>query len=162
METIIGYFRDLGVLVPMYAQMAQDATPVQCVRMKDVFTGEQMRFLGETYHAEQKQCYRNAFNLVSLIAHPFSKIIGFNPDSVRYVDGFVYEPGLIPIEHAFVRIGDQYVDPTFERVLKRDVTQCKYVSLVELNLAELCDMLEHRGYHGPIYPDWYNMRLHAK
>lgn len=135
----------------MYQQMAVDASPVECVPMADVFNPEQLLFLKESFHAEKKQCYKNCTYMVGLISHPFGKVLGFNADEIRYVDGYVYEPGLIPIEHAFIKIGNRYVDPTFERVLKRDVRECQYVSLCELKYIELWPILEHRGFYGPLY-----------
>jgi hypothetical protein len=69
-----------------------------------------------------------------------------------------YEPGLLPIEHAFVKIGDKYIDPTFERALHIDVTKCEYVTLVELEWLELAEIQEKTGYYGGIYNFLWSQR----
>ena len=69
-----------------FVKMAEDARPVQCVRMRDVFTPEQMRFLRIHYHARMKECYKNATDLV-LLCKLESSIF---PEPVKYVEGFAY------------------------------------------------------------------------
>ena len=51
-----------------FDQQANDARPVQCVRMRDAFTPEQLELLKRwRYRTQQKMCYRNAAELVRLI-----------------------------------------------------------------------------------------------
>lgn len=54
---------------------------------------------------EVKGCYRNAHLLTLLF-----------PDRVRYVEGKTHT--VIPIDHAFNRVGDKYIDITFEFALE--------------------------------------------
>lgn len=145
-----------------FEQRARDARPVQCVPMRDVFTPEQLQFLFKNtgYKTQQKMCYRNAAQLVEcaewMAAH-------FDPgvSEIKYVEGLTYEPGLLPIEHAFVKIGDKYIDPTFERALHLDVTKCEYVALVELEWSELAAIQEKTGYYGEIYNYLFKQRMDA-
>ena len=77
-----------------FKQQADDARPVQCVRMRDAFTDDQLAFIREQYRTQQKMCYKNAAELVRLISHPFAFLF---PEPVRYVEGFAYAYGLLPI-----------------------------------------------------------------
>lgn len=139
-----------------FEQRARDARPVRCVRMRDVFNDKQMAFYGKL-RMVKKQCYRNASNLVEL-----GPIQAFGPlPRFKYVEGLTYEPGLLPIEHAFVKIGDKYIDPTFERALHINVTKCEYVSLVELEWPELAAIQEKTGYYGEIYNYLFKQRMDA-
>ena len=148
---------DVGGLQKAYfEQRARDARPVRCVRMRDVFNAEQMAFYGKL-RMIKKQCYRNASNLVEL-----GPIQAFGPlPRFKYVEGLTYEPGLLPIEHAFVKIGDKYIDQTFERALHIDVTKCEYVALVELEWPELAAIQEKTGYYGEIYNYLFKQRMDA-
>lgn len=163
METnrIIDFWKSLAEL-GIYQQMATDGTPVQCVSMNEVFTGKQMKFLQRAFHPEPKQCFQNCACLVQLLSHPFGKMLGFEADAIKYVDGFAYEPGMIPIEHAFVKVGNLYCDPTFETVLNIDVSKCEYVSLLELKWRDLRRILEKRGFYGPLYGETQNKRIQGK
>lgn len=113
-----------------YQQKVADARVVECVRMREVFSREEMRFLREFYNPKQKQCYRNASTLVKLMSHPLAKNMFKKP--VKYVEGYTNAAGLLPIEHAFVKYGEKHIDPTFEWALKLDVRKEMYVSLIEL------------------------------
>ena len=140
-----------------FVQRAKDARPVECVRMCDVFTPEQMDFLRQNYHTKQKQCYKNASILVSLLSHPWGRYLNWEP--VKYVEGFSYACGLLPIEHAFVKIGDKYIDPTFERALHRDVRNEMYVSCIELEPGEMDRLQAETGYYGELYQYSYIKRF---
>ena len=132
-----------------YVQRAKDARAVECVRMCDVFTSEQMDFLRMNYHTKQKQCYKNAADLVTFISHPFGSFLFKEP--AKYVEGFAYSCGLLPIEHAFVKIGNKYIDPTFERALKLDPRKEMYVSCIELEWQEMVQLQAETGYYGDLY-----------
>lgn len=127
-----------------YVQRAKDAKPVECVPMRDVFTRGQMLFLREHYKARKKMCYNNASILVSLIASRFC-------GKIRYVEGFAYAAGILPIEHAFVKVGDKYIDPTFELALHKDVRTETYVSCIELDLHTMSKYLIETGTYGSLY-----------
>lgn len=138
-----------------YIQRAKDARPVQCVRMRDVFTSEQMAFIRGNYKTQQRMCYKNASTLVGLLAHPWAFLFD---EPVKYVEGFAYSCGLLPIEHAFVKVGDRYIDPTFERALKKDVRKEEYVSCIELDYDTMRKYQSETGYYGELYLYDYLLR----
>lgn len=129
-----------------YNQIAKDARPVHCVRMRDVFTLEQLEYLRGRYATRQKACYKNAAELVRIIT---SCDLFLEP--VRYVEGYVYSCGLLPIEHAFVKVGEHYIDPTFERALKQDVRKEVYAVCLELDPFTMAQYLLETGYYGGLY-----------
>lgn len=133
-----------------FEQQANDARVVHCVRMRDAFTPEQMAYIRECYRTQQKMCYRNAAELVRIIAGRGGEIRLF-PEPVRYVEGYAYAYGLLPIEHAFVKIGDKYIDPTFERALHRDVRKEMYASCIELDPLTMANYQLETGYFGELY-----------
>lgn len=132
-----------------YEQRAADARPVECVRMKDVFTPGQIHFLtiGRGYKTQRKMCYKNAADLVLLISLNPIKF----PLPVKYVEGFAYGCGILQIEHAFVKIGNHYIDPTFEMALHRDVRKEMYASLIELDPETMAKYQLETGYYGDLY-----------
>lgn len=135
-----------------FAQQAKDARPVQCVRMRDVFTPDQLRFLFQTmgYKTHKKMCYKNAAELVQrieLMAHVYDPDVPVS----QYVEGFAYCYGLLPIEHAFVKVGDKYIDPTFERALHRDVRKEIYASCIELDPETMARYQLEIGFYGELY-----------
>lgn len=140
-----------------YQQRAADAKPVECMRMCDVFTPDQLDFLRDVYQPKHKQCYKNAAILVSLISHPLGGFLF--PQPVKYVEGFAYPCGILPIEHAFVKYGDRYIDPTFERALHRDVRKEFYVSCIELLVEEMNQLQAETGYFGELYQYTYLKRF---
>lgn len=134
-----------------YEQRAADARPVECVPMRDVFTPEQLRFLFKDagYKTQQKMCYKNAADLVNVIANPIGGL--FFPEPIWYVEGYAYCCDLLPIEHAFVKIGDKYIDPTFERALHRDVRKEMYASCIELDPETMSRYQLETGFYGDLY-----------
>lgn len=130
-----------------FEQQANDARPVQCVRMRDAFTPEQLELLKRwRYRTQQKMCYRNAAELVRLIEMD-CRFTG----PIRYVEGFAYAYGLLPIEHAFVKVGNLYVDPTFERALHRDVRKELYAACIELDPLTMAQYQLETGFYGELY-----------
>ena len=133
-----------------FDQQANDARPVKCVRMRDAFTPEQLRLIRNLgYKTQQKMCYRNAAELVRLIAGLGAFTLTKQP--VKYVEGYAYCYGVFPIEHAFVKVGDLYVDPTFERALHRDVRKEMYASCIELDFVIMANYQLETGYYGELY-----------
>lgn len=130
-----------------YEQRAADARPVECVRMRDVFDEHQMLFLRVNYKAQRKMCYKNAAELVALMGQHTWMF----PEPAVYVEGFAYAYELLPIEHAFVKIGDKYIDPTFERALHRDVRKEMYATLIELDAWKMAKYQSETGFYGELY-----------
>lgn len=130
-----------------FEQQANDARPVQCVRMRDAFSNGELYIIFDQLHyrTQQKMCYKNAAELVRIIRN-----IGTVPP-VKYVEGFAYAYGLLTIEHAFVKVGDLYVDPTFERALHRDVRKEIYASCFELDPETMARYQMETGFYGDLY-----------
>ena len=141
-------------------QRAKDAHPVECVRMRDVFTPDQLRFLSQNtgFKARQKECYRNATTLIDDVEWMAAHYDPAVPE-LKYVEGFVYSLGLLPIEHAFVKVGDKYIDPTFERAMHLDVRKEIYVSCIELDVKTMRKYLVETGYYGELYLYDYFLRF---
>ena len=53
--------------------------------------------------------------------------------------------------NAFVKVGDKYIDPTFERALKLDPRKEIYVSCIELEYEEMARLQAETGYYGELY-----------
>ena len=132
-----------------YEQRAADARPVECVPMRDVFTRAEYDFIRGVYHTHKKQCYKNAATLVTLISHPLCGLL-FHRE-IKYVEGFAFSCGLLPIEHAFVKVGDKYIDPTFEMALHCDVRKEMYASLIELDPLTMIRYQDETGFYGDLY-----------
>lgn len=94
-------------------------------------------------------CYRNAAELVRLVAGLGAFTLTTAP--VRYVEGYAYCYELLPIEHAFVKIGDKYIDPTFELALHLDVRKEIYVSCIELDFETMAKYQIETGFYGELY-----------
>lgn len=135
-----------------YEQRAADARPVECVPMRDVFTPEQLQFLFKNtgYKTQQKMCYKNAAELVERVEWMAAHFDSGVPE-IKYVEGYAYSYGLLPIEHAFVKIGDKYIDPTFERALHRDVRKEMYASCIELDTETMARYQLETGFYGELY-----------
>jgi len=135
-----------------YEQIAADARIVQCVPMRDVFTPEQLQFLFHTmgYKAQQKKCYVNASELIEQIEWMGRHFDPSVPE-VKYVEGYAYFQAFLPIEHAFVKVGDKYIDPTFEKALHINVTNELYVSCIELGFDTMAKYQSETGFYGELY-----------
>lgn len=85
-----------------------------------------------------KECYKNAHLLTLLF-----------PDRVQYVEGKTNV--FIPIDHAFNRVGNKYIDITFEFALGLDPTQYEYVAFGEYPAGVIEEIANKTGYYGDIY-----------
>ena len=132
-----------------YEQRVADARPVECVPMRDVFTRAEYDFIRGIYHTHKKQCYKNASVLVTLISHPLCGL--GHKRTIKYVEGFAFSCGLLPIEHAFVKVDDKYIDPTFEMALHCDVRKEMYASLIELDPLTMIRYQDETGFYGDLY-----------
>ena len=129
-----------------YEKRLKDARPVQCVPMAQALNAAQLALLHHVgYRTRKKECFKNAAMLVDY-AH------FYDMGDVRYVEGLALDPALpVSIEHAWVRVGDLYIDPTAERRLKADVTKWEYVALIEKDWAGLMEVLAKTEYYGDVY-----------
>lgn len=88
-----------------FADTIAVAKRVDIVRAADVFNDYELEIIRDILKPQPQQCYRNAHLLCQLF-----------PERVRYCEGKTF--AFIPIEHAFNRVGDKYVDITFEFALQ--------------------------------------------
>lgn len=86
-----------------FKKIAEVARPVKMHRAADVLDDFQMEYLLHVIKPEKKQCYKNAL----LLAQAFPEI--------KYCEGKVAAP--VVIDHAFNKVGDKYIDITFEFAL---------------------------------------------
>lgn len=123
------------------------AKVVEVVRLSDVFNDREIEQIRRIVRPEIKGCYRNSHLLTLLF-----------PDRVRYVEGQTYT-GFFCIDHAFNRVGDKYVDITFELALNDDPTGYEYVTFAEYPAATIAEVCDRTGYYGEVYRTLYVERL---
>lgn len=68
---------------------------------------------------------------------------------MQYVEGKTN--AFIPIDHAFNKVGEKYVDITFEFALNENPTQWEYVAFGEYTADVIQTIVEQTGYYGEIY-----------
>ena len=106
-----------------YRDMLEAAKPVEVVRAVDVLTPEQMDYLLHVVNPIPKHCYRNAY----LLAEAF-------PNEIQYCECKVAIP--FGIDHAINKIGDSYIDITFEFALEDCPERYDYVVIGEWELKK--------------------------
>lgn len=111
--------------------------------MADVFNDREIEQIRRVVGPEVKGCYRNSHLLTLLF-----------PDRVQYVEGQTYT-GVFGIDYAFNRIGDKYVDVTFELAFNDDPTQYEYVAFEEYPADVIQSVTEETGYYGEVYRHLY-------
>lgn len=121
-----------------FADTIDVAKRVEVVPAADVFNEREIELIRRVVRPEVKECYRNAHLLTLLF-----------PDRVRYVEGKTHT--VIPIDHAFNRVGDKYIDITFEFALELDPTQYEYVAFGEYPAGVIEEITNQTGYYGDIY-----------
>lgn len=58
---------------------------------------------------------------------------------------------MFPIDHAFNKVGDYYIDITFELVLKEDVSKTNYVVFGEYDNNQVLEVGDETGVWGGCY-----------
>lgn len=126
-----------------YRDMLEVAKPVEVVRAADVLTTEQMDYLLHVVNPIPNRCYRNAY----LLAEAF-------PDEIQYCECKVAIP--FGIDHAINKIGDSYIDITFEFALEECPGMFDYVVIGEWEFDEVRRMVRKTGMYGDIYAQTYS------
>lgn len=130
-----------------FAHTIAVAKRVDIVRAADVFNDYELEIIRDILKPQPQQCYRNAHLLCQLF-----------PERVRYCEGKTF--AFIPIEHAFNRVGDKYVDITFEFALQdAELLEHEYVVFGEYDLRTLERITRKTGYYGDIYRNIYIERV---
>lgn len=124
-----------------FEELLKVAKPVECVSINEVFTQFEIEKIKYIINPAKQQCYKNSHLLVELF-----------PERVKYVEGKVNV--FLPIDHAFNRVGDKYVDITFELALS-DRDKYEYVSFAEYDIDIIQDLAHETGYYGDYYRTLY-------
>lgn len=122
-----------------------DIKEVICKPIKEVLNDEEWGLLeqGTIMSLQMKECYSNSLHIVEA-----SSAIR---DDVRYVEGYSLVVNVLPILHAWVKVGEDYIDPTFELVLKKDVTKETYGALGEYTYDYALSRMAEWGTYGNVY-----------
>ena len=118
-----------------------DLKPCKVVSIRELFNDLQIDAMRTL--VEQKQCFKNAFQIADVIRHW--------DGSIKYVEGRVLVANFLPIEHAWNKVGDKYFDATFELALGYDVTKESYAISQEYKVSKVREVLLQRRYYGEIY-----------
>lgn len=129
-------------LVPRQRKYYEDliavAKPVKISCAHDVLDSYMLDFIERVIKPEKKRCYRNAH----LLCEAF-------PDMVTYCEGRANVP--IPVDHAFNKVGEYYIDVTFEFALREDPSQYDYVIFGEYTANEISKIVRKTGFYGGYY-----------
>lgn len=87
-----------------FVDLFNTAKPVKIVPAADVLEDYELEYIQHVIKPRPKQCYRNSH----LLCEAF-------PERILYCEGKTNVP--IPIDHAFNKVGDAYIDITFEFAL---------------------------------------------
>ena len=96
------------------------------------------KYTKELLHNQEsqiKQCYRNA------------ALVAISVPEAKYVEGYVSLHG-IPIEHAWNKIGDKYVDITAEKALGGKADFKEYLSVLDLDGEKTMQLMHKTGEYG--------------
>lgn len=139
-----------GFQKEFYEKMVKDAKPVKITPLNEVFTEDEIKIIKQRVRPKKKQCYKNAYHMCSET--------GF--DDILYCEGFMSTFG-IPIEHAFNKVGDVYVDITMELALKESPSNTEYIVLGEYDENVALRAMAVEGYYGNVYRQMF-LNTHEK
>ena len=120
-----------------HREIIKVARPVKCVPAADVLDEYQLEYVKRYIVPEARHCYRNA----CLLAEAFPDIL--------YVEGMTAVP--FDTEHAFNKVGDQYIDITFEFALGEDPRKFPYISIAEYDSVQVDEFVRQTGGYGEFY-----------
>lgn len=122
-----------------------DIKEVLCKPIREVLSDEEYQRLDQRtiLGLQMKECYSNSLH----VAQALSAI----RDDVRYVEGYALAANVLPIPHAWVKVGEDYIDPTFELVLKKDVRVETYAALGEYTYDYALSRMAEWGTYGDVY-----------
>ena len=126
-----------------YQCMIDDAKEVQIKSVYDVFTEEEIERIKSRVKPKAKECYANSYHLCT------AGLLGYN---ILYCEGYTEVYG-IPIEHAFNKVNDSYVDITLELVIGDDVKSKNYILLGEYQPNKALELMAKNGVYGGCYQE---------
>lgn len=144
LHTIAKLIGEEGRQAEFYRQMIKDAKPIKITRLSEIFTRSDIEMLRGI--VRPKECFRNATLVANMI-----------PD-VKYVEGKMTCCGLFGIDHAWNKIGDNYIDVTMELAIKRDPLEEEYIALGEWDTKVIVEIIQRTGYYGDVYSTLYNQK----
>lgn len=122
----------------------EDARDVKVVPCSEVFTKEEIARIKRNIRPKKKQCYKNA----TLLADMFG---------CEYCEGYMLH--VFPVEHAFNKVGDKYVDITVEFALKEDVKKIEYTVIGTYTKEEVKGVCLRTSMYGNVYNEKYIERF---
>lgn len=125
------------------------AKPVKVVRAADVLEDYELEYIRHVIKPKPKECYRNSY----LLCDAF-------PERILYCEGRTNVP--IPIDHAFNKVGDAYIDITFEFALHETPSMYEYVTFGEYDAKTIRKVVLKTGTYGGIYNWLYNQQQKNK
>lgn len=125
-----------------YVDLFNVSKPVKVIRASEVLEDYELEYIHHVLKPKRKECYRNAH----LLCEAF-------PDRIMYCEGRVNVP--IPIDHAFNKVNDSYIDITFEFALNDDPSMYEYVTFGEYDARIIERVSMKTGYYGDIYRNLY-------
>lgn len=128
-----------GIQQEYYLDLLGIVHPVEVVSIQEVFTQDEIKKIKRYVRPKKKMCYMNSHKLTDLF-----------PDKVRYIEGRFSFLGL-PIDHAFNRVGDKYIDITVELALKENVSEHEYIAYAEYDSEQIFEAAIETGYYGDYY-----------
>lgn len=128
--------------IKWFEDLIKAAKPISVSPISEVLSEDQIKLIKSNIPLRKKECYRHATLFCLYI-----------PDSI-YVEGQFSTIGL-PIEHAFNKVGDKYIDITAELVLGEDVSKLEYISWGEYDIDLVSKIIMDQGYYGGIYRQLY-------
>lgn len=131
-----------GVYKALFDQKVKDADSINIELMNDILEEQEISDLNKHGDIRPKECFRNAFIVCERL-----EARGHN---VKYCEGYINMKGF-PIEHAFVKVDEHYIDPTVELALKRDPTEDRYVVIGEFTTNEVRTVIIENEFWGQIY-----------
>lgn len=131
-----------GVQQEFYKKMKEDADSVDIVPLKEVFSDEEIKEIKKRVNPKPKACYENAWKLCDRFQFD-------GEHDIKYCEGYLNMKGL-PIDHAFNKVDDKYVDITVELALNREIEDT-YVVVGEYDTDKVREILLQNGFYGDIY-----------
>lgn len=80
-----------------------------------------------------RMCFNNAYDFITELFIGFE----YHPNDLSYVLGFSYKYGMF-LEHAWVKIGDQYFDPTWQLFSN---SEGDFYIIKEFKYDDVCDFV---------------------
>ena len=121
-----------------FVDLFNAAKPVKIVPAADVLEDYELDYIRHVIKPKPKECYRNSH----LLCEAF-------PERILYCEGKTNVP--IPIDHAFNKAGDAYIDITFEFALHENPSIYEYVTFGEYDAKTIRKAVLETGYYGEIY-----------